>query len=724
MRIIVASILLSFCLGPNAWAQLPDLVANGLRLRETNLRVGSLLQLSFRIKNQGTSSAAASRARVFLSSNTSIVNAPLLSELSIPALAAQEETPAIDYIFSIPYNTTTGNKNAILRLDATNLVTEQNEVNDFVASNTLTILPDFSVEQHLPYPILLIHGLGSDYRTWDSLKNTFQHRFGWSYGGNMNFCLNQDGNLATGNKVIDYRDWTNVASLRAADFYTANFNVGMNGQDVSATNPSVQSNQAAIVKQGLAVRDAIKHILQVTGKDKVVLLGHSMGGLASREYLQNSSNWQAEGRHHVAKLATLGTPHGGSNSSGWGLSGLAGIDERSEAVRDLRYDYFYSGAPGVYLFGGQESNSVLSNFLFSNYYNVDVNGDGVVGTPVVGLNQKILPTDLAYSNVVGTGSVLGGDGIVDAARANLNNYYPIGADTFTITSSSPLLHVDLLNRMNPIAQSIDEPGKRILSYQVDTSRYHFGHFNVLPASLTNPVDSDYYRLPVYENAELNFSVVNLAPNQVHVAVMDSAGTAIASGSSQARPNLHLNSIPLRAGIHYLSLSALANNETWQSPYAFRVDVRETGVCAGSIRVYDAGIPGNSYQWQVDNGSGFVPVINNTFFTGATSKQLTVSAAPTSWYGYRFRCLVNGSNFSTVYTLKFSSRWIGSVDNRWENPANWSCGVVPDEKTDVYVYAGAVFAPLVTANQACRSLQLRAGASITIQGNANLHLTGE
>ena len=53
------------------------------------------------------------------------------------------------------------------------------------------------------------------------------------------------------------------------------------------------------------------------------------------------------GNHHVAKLLTIGTPHGGSNASTFGLVG----DGYSEAVRDLRWSYS-NGNAGVYLFGG------------------------------------------------------------------------------------------------------------------------------------------------------------------------------------------------------------------------------------------------------------------------------------------------------------------------------------------------------------------------------------
>lgn len=725
MRTIAAGILLSLCLGSTAWAQLPDLIANAFTIRETNLRVGNTLQLSFRIKNQGTSSAAACRARVFISSNTSMVNAQLLSELSLPALAPQEETNAIDYIFSIPYNTTAGSKTVILRLDATNLVTEQNEANDFFPSNTLTILPNSSVEQHLPYPILLIHGLGSDYRTWDSLRNNLLNRFGWSYGGNMNFCLNQDGNNATANRLTDYRDWADTAALLPADFYTLNFNVGINGQDVSATNPAVQSNQAAITKQGLAVRDAIKHILRKTGRDKVILLGHSMGGLASREYLQNASNWQADGTHRVAKLATLGTPHGGSNTSGWGLSGLAGIDERSEAVRDLRFDYFYSGSPGVYLFGGIESNSVMANFLFNNYYNIDVNTNGLIdATPVVGLNQKTIPADLAYANLIGNGSILGGDGVVDAARANINNYYPLGADTFMILSSSAFLHVDLLNRMDFIHKTIDEPGKPALAYQVDTGRYYFGQFTEQPRLAVQASDSDYYKFPAYENGELSLTLTNLPLSQASITVSDSTGAVVAHRNSQGSSSITFQQLPVRAGIYSVLIAGLADGTSWQSPYAWKASVSELGICSGTSRHYDAGMAGNTYQWEVNTGSGFTPVSNSTIYNGANSRTLQINQPPTNWYGYRYRCRVNGSMLSAESTLKFSARWIGLSDDRWENPSNWSCGVVPDAKTDVYVYAGAPHPPTIRNTVSCRALYLRSGSTVTVQVNAALQVLGD
>ena len=54
-----------------------------------------------------------------------------------------------------------------------------------------------------------------------------------------------------------------------ADFYRINFD----------NNCSSKSNQASIAKQGYALSIAIQDVLNVTGRNKGILIGHSMGGL-------------------------------------------------------------------------------------------------------------------------------------------------------------------------------------------------------------------------------------------------------------------------------------------------------------------------------------------------------------------------------------------------------------------------------------------------------------
>lgn len=63
--------------------------------------------------------------------------------------------------------------------------------------------------------------------------------------------------------------------------------------------------------EGIAQR--IDEVLAATGAPQVILVGHSMGGLASRAYLRRY------GQHQVARLITLGSPHHGSRLAGLGL---------------------------------------------------------------------------------------------------------------------------------------------------------------------------------------------------------------------------------------------------------------------------------------------------------------------------------------------------------------------------------------------------------------------
>lgn len=211
------------------------------------------------------------------------------------------------------------------------------------------------------------------------------------------------------------------------------------------------SNQEAIVKQGKALQSIIEYVLAKTGSDKVVLVGHDMGGLAARAYLQWGRNgasgvgrfWQKDGKHHVAKLVTLGAPNSGSNPVDMNAEFLTGVDLKSSAIRDLYY--YYDGGSfspdegldknpakyGLFLYGGNEQNIPAAGF-----YSQDVNCDGAVNSVIAGINSLFitnvpdtaspLPGDVDYFWVIGqwrsaydpAGT---GDGFVRADRQFLSN---------------------------------------------------------------------------------------------------------------------------------------------------------------------------------------------------------------------------------------------------------------------------------------------------------------
>jgi hypothetical protein len=51
--------------------------------------------------------------------------------------------------------------------------------------------------------------------------------------------------------------------------------------------------------------------------------------------------------------------------------------------------------------------------------------------------------------------------------------------------------------------------------------------------------------------------------------------------------------------------------------------------------------GIGYQWQVNDGTGYLNVANNATYSGAATNMLNVSLANTGMNGYHYRCVVNG-----------------------------------------------------------------------------------
>lgn len=71
---------------------------------------------------------------------------------------------------------------------------------------------------------------------------------------------------------------------------------------------------AGVDRRSNDLRDQINNILALTGKEKVHIIGHSMGGLDTRHMIVEKG--MAE---RVASLTTIGTPHNGTSFATWGI---------------------------------------------------------------------------------------------------------------------------------------------------------------------------------------------------------------------------------------------------------------------------------------------------------------------------------------------------------------------------------------------------------------------
>lgn len=67
-------------------------------------------------------------------------------------------------------------------------------------------------------------------------------------------------------------------------------------------------------------------------------------------------------------------------------------------------------------------------------------------------------------------------------------------------------------------------------------------------------------------------------------------------------------------------------------------------CVGDIKTFSVTATGTglTYQWQVDQGAGFVNVTNTGPYSGATTNTLTITSVPNAFNGYIYRCVVSGT----------------------------------------------------------------------------------
>ncbi len=130
------------------------------------------------------------------------------------------------------------------------------------------------------------------------------------------------------------------------------------------------------------------------------------------------------------------------------------------------------------------------------------------------------------------------------------------------------------------------------------------------------------------------------------------------------------------------------------------------LCPGGSTTLLSNLSGINFQWQVNSGAGYINIVNNSYYIGSNSQTLQLNNVPSSWYIYKYRCIIDGKN-SNVFTLRFLNYWKGSVNTLWNNPLNWSCGSLPDINTDVIVNSGSL---LLDLNTSCRSLRINSGAT--------------
>jgi hypothetical protein len=130
---------------------------------------------------------------------------------------------------------------------------------------------------------------------------------------------------------------------------------------------------------------------------------------------------------------------------------------------------------------------------------------------------------------------------------------------------------------------------------------------------------------------------------------------------------------------------------------------------------------NNYQWQVstDSGASFQDIADTDYYYSfAKTNGLLINYIPSAFYGNQYRCMADNVA-GTVYKVEIRNQFTGIVDNTWENPGNWSCGLLPDGNTDVVISSGTV---VLNSDASCRSLTVSPAANFTVSPGFTLTIT--
>lgn len=508
----------------------------------------------------------------------------------------------------------------------------------FVTCFCLLVSTSNAQRSYTPYPIIFVHGLLGNDKVWNDATSGIASIYGDAVpsrqdeiGTVLHAMLNrykqmtsifgQDGIPGTGDDDV----YVNPRIPLASGVYIVNFE---NSWNEDPANPILipytdqwiiaresQSNQSAVVKQGYALQQFIRLVLQATGAKKVILVGHSMGGIAIREYLQHRQNgvprwWvdptKADG-HCVAKVVTIASPHRGSDILKWvpllrkhdeETPQVLSLSTSSEAIRDLRISYATgSQRIGVYLFGGNEAG-LNTNWLLSGWHNADVDCNGRANDIIEGINPGLtgsspLPDDVRYSYVVARYGQLSGDLLIDSDRQYVTtgggNIWPIGrADTMHSTCN----HWTVTSDIPQLMRALDEPSSRGDAYEIEFGMKYRGA--ITQQSGGGSRDVDMFKLvvdtAVRTSALLRFYVRDSASvnRRLTWSIITSTGDTLHSIQTNATVKQQMmdvppNNLPNSSDALYLVVTGDAIGAEWMRPYEFEVARIGPATSAPSVR---------------------------------------------------------------------------------------------------------------------------------------------
>ncbi len=416
---------------------------------------------------------------------------------------------------------------------------------------------------------------------------------------------------------------------------------------------SNQSNQASVAKQGYGLKLAIDKIKSVTGSDKVILVGHSLGGLAIRQFAQVEDT-----ENSIAKLITVDSPNLGSVGGDWALDNFFTplilewkntIDKKSEAARDALYNYSNSSYDpnfpgekddrdcGIYLFGGNENQ--LSNV----FLNKDINSNGIIGDNITGLNNEFFPNNFEYYFFSSWCLNLRINwGLTDGAIRYYRQYiFPknelgINYDISEVLALHGIMQPanflttcgGAANQLHEMYKSLDEPDVPQIAYELKCEK-HYINFSSLAGNNNNTIDYDWYKVKTKEGY-ISISVDNIViDGYTRKGKLDFFNQPLSELNNNSTPHSSINfsensegiivlnpNINLSVGEYYIRITHQEIQENdWETPFILNVTQdlvkvdfivdKTTGIVGDLLNFEDKSVSlgDNIVKWIWDFGDG-------------------------------------------------------------------------------------------------------------------------
>jgi len=222
----------------------------------------------------------------------------------------------------------------------------------------------------IDYPIIFVHG----HSMTEGESSYSLHAFSEFQDKLQEDRLYEDrGYILASSEKYEFSEgqWTNTqkpVSLRTTYYL---------GEYSSVTDTVSSDDNYQISEYSKRLSKVVDNVLYATGKNKVIIIAHSMGGLVSRYYIENLG-----GDSKVDKLVTIGTPnHGTYGYSSFGCESSFGRISSSPECDDM------------------DGNSDFIKNLNSKKVNVDI-------LTIVGVSQE------AKNNLLFCPDSNGADGVV------------------------------------------------------------------------------------------------------------------------------------------------------------------------------------------------------------------------------------------------------------------------------------------------------------------------